>query len=31
LVLRYIEPIADHESYVGDSVYYIATGESSPR
>lgn len=31
LILRYLERIADHACYIGDSVHYIATGESSPR
>jgi phosphate transport system protein len=31
LILRYLERIADHACYIGDSVYYIATGRSSPR
>ena len=31
LILRYLERIADHACYIGDSVYFIATGESSPR
>ena len=31
LILRYLERIADHACYIGDSVYYIATGSSSPR
>ncbi|HET9806100.1 MAG TPA: PhoU domain-containing protein [Nitrososphaeraceae archaeon] len=31
LILRYLERIADHACYIGDSVYYIVTGESSPR
>lgn len=31
LILRYLERIADHACYVGDSVYYITTGKSSPR
>jgi phosphate transport system protein len=31
LVLRYLERIADHACYIGDSVHYIVTGESSPR
>jgi len=31
LILRYLERIADHACYIGDSVYYIVTAESSPR
>lgn len=31
LILRYLERISDHACYVGDSVYYIITGSSSPR
>lgn len=31
LILRYLERIADHSSYIGDSVVYIVTGEHSPR
>lgn len=31
LILRYLERIADHSSYIGDSVVYIVTGEKSPR
>ena len=31
LILRYLERIADHACYIGDSVYYIVTGQSSPR
>ena len=31
LILRYLERIADHACYVGDSVYYVVTGDSSPR
>jgi phosphate transport system protein len=31
LVLRYLERISDHACYIGDSVHYIVTGESSPR
>ncbi len=31
LILRYLERIADHACYVGDSVNYIVTGSSSPR
>ncbi|HVX03122.1 MAG TPA: phosphate uptake regulator PhoU [Nitrososphaera sp.] len=30
LILRYLERIADHACYIGDSVYYIVTGASSP-
>jgi len=31
MILRYLERIADHACYIGDSVYYIVTGQSSPR
>jgi len=31
LILRYLERIADHACYIGDSVYYITTGRSSLR
>jgi phosphate transport system protein len=31
LILRYLERISDHACYIGDSVYYIVTGQSSPR
>ncbi len=31
LILRYLERISDHSSYIGDSVLYIVTGERSPR
>ncbi|HYZ95668.1 MAG TPA: PhoU domain-containing protein, partial [Nitrososphaeraceae archaeon] len=31
LVMRYLERIADHACYIGDSVYFIVTGQSSPR
>ena len=31
LILRYLERIADHACYIGDSIHYIATGVSSPR
>jgi phosphate transport system protein len=31
LILRYLERIADHAKYIGDSVIYIITGETSPR
>ena len=27
LVVRYLERIADHATYVGEAIYYIATGE----
>jgi phosphate transport system protein len=30
LILRYLERISDHTCYIGDAVYYIATGLSSP-
>lgn len=31
LILRYLERIADHATYVGESVLYIASGERAPR
>jgi len=31
LILRYLERIADHACYIGDSIHYIVTGISSPR
>ena len=31
LILRYLERIADHSSYIGDSVVYIVTGQHTPR
>ncbi|MHB1868317.1 MAG: phosphate signaling complex PhoU family protein [Nitrososphaerales archaeon] len=31
LILRYLERISDHSSYIGDSVIYIVTGEKAPR
>jgi phosphate transport system protein len=31
LILRYLERIADHACYIGDSIHYIVTGTSSPR
>lgn len=31
LILRYLERIADHACYIGDSVHYIVTAESNPR
>jgi phosphate transport system protein len=31
LILRYLERIADHATYIGDSVIYILTAQSSPR
>ncbi len=31
LILRYLERIADHSSYIGESVVYIVTGEKAPR
>lgn len=31
LILRYLERIADHCSSIGDSVFYIVSGEKSPR
>ncbi len=31
LIMRYLERISDHSSYIGESVIYIVTGENSPR
>ena len=31
LVMRYLERIADHCAYIGESVVYIVTGERIPR
>jgi len=31
LILRYLERISDHSSYIGDSVVYIVTAERTPR
>ncbi len=31
LILRYLERIADHATYVGESVLYIVTGERAAR
>lgn len=31
LILRYLERISDHACYIGDSVDYIVSGNSSPR
>ena len=31
LILRYVERIADHATYIGDTVLYIVTGERTPR
>jgi phosphate transport system protein len=31
LIMRYLERISDHSSYIGDSVIYIVTGERTPR
>lgn len=31
LILRYLERISNHACYIGDSVLYIATGDSRPR
>lgn len=31
LILRYLERIADHACYIGDCVYYVVTGDPSPR
>ncbi len=31
LILRYLERIADHSSYIGDSVVYIVTGQRAAR
>jgi len=27
LVIRYLERIADHATYIGESIIYLATGE----
>ncbi len=31
LVLRYLERIADHATYIGEAVQYVAIGEKAPR
>ena len=31
LILRYLERIADHSAYIGESVVYIVTGEKTQR
>lgn len=31
LIMRYLERISDHSSYISDSVIYIVTGEVTPR
>jgi phosphate transport system protein len=31
LILRYLERIADHATYIGDSVVYIVSGERTPK
>ena len=31
LILRYLERISDHACYIGDCVYYVVTGDASPR
>ncbi|MEM3095480.1 MAG: PhoU domain-containing protein [Nitrososphaerota archaeon] len=31
LVLRYLERIADHATYIGEAVHYVAVGERAPR
>lgn len=31
LILRYVERIADHATYIGDTVHYIVSGERTPR
>jgi phosphate transport system protein len=31
LILRYLERISDHACYISDSVYYVVTGDPSPR
>lgn len=31
LIMRYLERISDHSSYIGDSVIYIVTGERTHR
>ena len=29
LAVRYLERIADHATYIGESIYYIATGKKA--
>jgi len=29
LVVRYLERIADHATYIGESILYLATGEKT--
>jgi phosphate transport system protein len=31
LILKFLERMSDHACYLGDSVFYLVTGESSPR
>jgi phosphate transport system protein len=31
LILRYLERISDHACYIGDCVYYVVTGDPSPK
>ena len=31
LILRYLERISNHACYIGDCVYYVVTGDPSPR
>jgi phosphate transport system protein len=31
LILRYLERIADHATYIGDSVIYIVSGQQTPK
>jgi phosphate transport system protein len=31
LILRYLERISDHACYLGDCIFYLVTGLSSPR
>ena len=31
LILRYLERIADHATYIAESTLYIASGERRPR
>ena len=31
LILKFLERISDHACYLGDCVFYLATGDSSPR
>jgi phosphate transport system protein len=31
LILKFLERISDHACYLGDCVFYLVTGDSSPR